>query len=102
MNPLISTIGVVLQNSLAPNGQGGGSPAASIMPSSTPNQDRVVRLAPGDILVLLASVPLAGLGWHSRFGLCLVLAAALSLCRWVGSRCSPLAGSSLFLWYHEG
>jgi hypothetical protein len=38
----------------APNGQGGGSPAASIIPSSsTPNG--VVSLAPGDILVFVAN-----------------------------------------------
>jgi hypothetical protein len=37
----------------APNGQGGGSPAASIIPSSTPNG--VVSLAPGDILVFIAN-----------------------------------------------
>ena len=37
----------------APNGQGGGDPAASIIPSSTPNG--VVSLAPGDILVFIAN-----------------------------------------------
>jgi hypothetical protein len=38
----------------APNGQGGGGPAASIIPSSsTPNG--VVSLAPGDILVFVAN-----------------------------------------------
>jgi hypothetical protein len=55
----------------APNGQGGGDPAASIIPSSTPNQDRVVRLAPGDILVFIANWAreFAGLRFKLTFSL---------------------------------
>jgi hypothetical protein len=53
----------------APNGQGGGSPAASIIPSSTPNG--VVSLAPGDILVFVANWAreFAGLRFKLTFSL---------------------------------
>jgi hypothetical protein len=54
----------------APNGQGGGGPAASIIPSSsTPNG--VVSLAPGDILVFVANWAreFAGLRFKLTFSL---------------------------------